>query len=116
MGEVGLRLVQMTPDEFRAIALSFPDTEEWSHMNHPDFRVKNKIFATLGPDLTWGMASLTREQQRDFMLMAPEVFRPSAGKWGEKGSTQIALAAVHDETLVREAVGQAWQNVGSKAK
>lgn len=85
-------------------------------MNHPDFRVKNKIFATLGPDLTWGMASLTPEQQQEFMLMAPDVFHPSAGKWGEKGATQIVLAAVSDAGIVREAIGQAWHNIGSKAK
>jgi predicted DNA-binding protein (MmcQ/YjbR family) len=49
----------MTPKEFRKIALSFPETEEESHMGHPDFRVSGKIFATLGPDEDWGMVKLT---------------------------------------------------------
>src|SRR5580704_13784852 len=45
----------MTPNDFRKLALSFPDTEERGHMNHPDFRVAGKIFATLGyPDKSWG--------------------------------------------------------------
>ena len=60
----------MTADEFREIALSFPETEERSHMNHPDFRVGGKIFATLGPDLTWGMAKLTPEQQQNYLLIS----------------------------------------------
>lgn len=47
-----LRSSNMTADEFREIALSFPATEERSHMNHPDFRVSGKIFASLGPDET----------------------------------------------------------------
>ena len=37
----------MTSEEFRLIALAFPDAEERSHMNHPDFRVGGKIFAKL---------------------------------------------------------------------
>jgi hypothetical protein len=40
----------MTADEFREIALSFDGTEEKSHMQHPDFRVGGKVFATLGPN------------------------------------------------------------------
>ena len=56
----------MTAEEFREIALSFPETEESSHMNHPDFRWRGKIFATLGPDESWGMAKLTPEQQQNF--------------------------------------------------
>ena len=43
----------MTVKDFRKIALSLPETEERVHMNHPDFRVAGKIFATLGyPDKT----------------------------------------------------------------
>lgn len=41
----------VTPEEFRSIALSFPETAEGSHMGHADFRVGGKIFATLAyPD------------------------------------------------------------------
>ena len=38
----------MTANDFRKLALSFPATAEHAHMNHPDFRVAGKIFATLG--------------------------------------------------------------------
>jgi hypothetical protein len=34
-------------DDFRRIAMSFPEAMESAHMNHPDFRVGGKIFATL---------------------------------------------------------------------
>ena len=53
----------MTADEFRSLALSFPETSENAHMGHPDFRVRGKIFATLGPDEDWGMVKLTTDQQ-----------------------------------------------------
>ena len=51
---------RMTADEFRRIALSLPEAVEIGHMGHPDFRVRKKIFATLGyPDDAWGMVKLT---------------------------------------------------------
>jgi hypothetical protein len=33
---------------FRRLALSLPEAAEGAHMGHPDFRVRNKIFASLG--------------------------------------------------------------------
>lgn len=98
----------MTPDEFRSIALSFPETEERSHMNHPDFRVGGKIFATLGPDLTWGMAKLTPAQQQEYMRVETG-FAPASGKWGEGGATLITLEGA-GEDAVRRALYAAWRN------
>jgi hypothetical protein len=41
----------VTAEDFRTFALSLPDAIESAHMHHPDFRVRGKIFATLGyPD------------------------------------------------------------------
>jgi hypothetical protein len=41
----------MTREQFRRMALSFPQSVESQHMDHPDFRVGGKIFATLSyPD------------------------------------------------------------------
>jgi hypothetical protein len=62
----------MTVGEFRKMALEIPTAVERSHMNHPDFRVAGKIFASLGaPDESWGMVKLTPEQQRAFIKKAP---------------------------------------------
>jgi hypothetical protein len=101
------KLNRMTADEFRAIALSFPETEESSHMNHPDFRVRGKIFATLSGDHTKGMASLTAELQADHMAMDAS-FHPASGAWGRSGSTMITLAAANVDA-VRSALAAAWE-------
>jgi len=53
----------VTAHEFRRLALGLPEASEAGHMGHPDFRVRGKIFATLGPQETWGMVKLTAEQQ-----------------------------------------------------
>lgn len=99
----------MTAEEFREIALSFPETEERSHHSHPDFRVRGKIFATLAPDDSWGMAKLTPAQQQDFLRFEP-AFKPASGKWGDGGATIITLADA-DEGVVRDALTAAWKNV-----
>lgn len=102
----------MTADEFRDIALSFPEAEERSHMNHPDFRVRGKIFATLGPDGTWGMAKLTPTQQQEFLRREP-AFKPASGKWGEGGATIITLAE-SDTAVLHDALAAAWHNIAKK--
>jgi hypothetical protein len=99
----------MTPDAYRRLALSFEDTVEASHMGHPDFRVGGKIFATLGPDEDWGMVKLTPEQQKSFMQIAPDAFKPASGAWGQRGATIVTLR-VAQKALVKEAMILAWRN------
>ena len=84
----------MTVNQFRRMALNLPEVEELGHMDHPDFRVGGKIFATLGyPDKKWGMVKLTPEQQRIFVPANPQVFVPAPGALGNPrqhtGSTEI---------------------------
>jgi hypothetical protein len=99
----------MTADEFRAIALSFPGTIELSHMNHPDFRVRGKIFASLGyPNAEWGMVALPPDEQDRVTQAEPDVFVPAKGAWGRAGSTQVYLRLARKRS-VRAAVRAAWQ-------
>jgi hypothetical protein len=103
----------MTASDFRELALALPDAEESSHMGHPDFRIKGKIFATLGyPTDLWGMVKLTSEQQNEFVQAAPEVFVPVKGKWGLQGSTSVCLEEANQEVLHR-ALLTAWTNISS---
>ena len=101
----------MTPAEFRKIALSFPETEERSHMDHPDFRLAGKIFATLGyPDKTRGMVKLSPEDQHNFSMDYPEAFFPVKGAWDRRGATSVHLKAAKKE-IMRQALEAAWRNV-----
>jgi hypothetical protein len=94
---------QMTPTDFRKLALSFPDVIESAHMHHPDFRVGGKIFATLGyPDENSAMVKLTRDAQAEFVCSNPGVFKPVIGAWGRQGSTDIHLPAAKIK-IVRKA-------------
>lgn len=104
----------MTANDFRKIALSLPETEERAHMNHPDFRVAGKIFATLGyPDKTRGMVKLLPEEQHYFSKDHPGVFIPVKGVWGRRGATSVILKSADREAL-RKAIHAAWRNTAPK--
>ena len=100
----------MTADDFRRLALSLPEASESAHMNHPDFRVGGKIFATLGyPDDGWGMVALTPVDQQLVVAAAPEVFVPAKGAWGRRGATLVHLQKAK-KTAVRDAMAAAWRS------
>jgi hypothetical protein len=100
----------MTPAEFRRLALGFPEAEESAHMNHPDFRIAGKIFATLGyPDKGHGMVILPAEEQARFLRGHAKAFAPAKGAWGKRGSTTVLLDCVDRATLKR-ALEIAWRN------
>jgi hypothetical protein len=104
----------VTANDFRRIALSFPEAVEHAHMNHPDFRVGGKIFATLGyPDKSHGMVKLSPEQQHYFSKDYPDVFVPVKGVWGRRGPTSVHLKAIDKKTL-HKAISAAWQNTAPK--
>jgi hypothetical protein len=106
----------MTANQFRKLALSLPGVVESSHVNHPDFRVRNKIFATLGyPDERWGMVKLTSDQQAALLRSEPDSFRPAAGAWGRGGSTIVLLSAAKVAQLF-PVIHQAWENVSARGK
>jgi hypothetical protein len=104
----------MTADDFRRIALSLPEVTEAAHMGHPDFRVKNRIFATLGyPGRGWAMVKLTPGEQDWLVQAAPLAFTPVTGAWGRAGYTNVKLRAAR-RGMVREALISAWRNRAPK--
>ena len=104
----------MTSHDFRRMALSLPETSEESHMEHPDFRVGGKIFATLGyPRNGWAMVKLTPQQQDTFMKAEPEVFVPVKGGWGRRGAPNVVLRSAPKQTL-RSALVAAWRKTAPK--
>jgi hypothetical protein len=83
-------------------------------MDHPDFRVRGKVFATLGyPDPAWGMVKLTPEQQAAFVRDEPTAFVAVKGAWGRRGATNVRLETVGQASL-RHALALAWRNVAPR--
>ena len=102
----------MTKESLRRLALALPGAEEKSHFGKADFRVRDKIFASLKDDRT-GVIKLTPEEQSVMVDAEPRIFQPIPGGWGRKGWTKIELAAA-DEVTLKSALLMAWRNVVPK--
>jgi hypothetical protein len=100
--------------DFRRHALALPGTVESSHMGHPDFRLNDRIFATLSAQAKGcGVLKLTIEQQQSFISELPAVFEPVHGGWGRMGMTFIYLAAAND-AILQGALATAYRNLELK--
>ncbi|GIL39812.1 hypothetical protein [Roseiterribacter gracilis] len=103
-----------TPDDFRELALACEGAVEGAHMGHADFRVFDRVFASLGyPDPAWGMIKLTKDEQALRLATVPGAFKPAAGAWGRHGSTMVKLDMVDSKTL-ESAIAAAWVYVAAK--
>lgn len=103
----------MTPEAFRVMALQLPEVIEGRHMSHPDFRVRGRIFATLGyPSDEFAAIMLAPEEQAEFVKKGRGAFAPVKGGWGLKGSTNVHLKRASPE-LVKRALQAAWARKSS---
>jgi hypothetical protein len=98
----------MNDQAFRIAALGLPEAEEKSHFGKADFRVRNRIFASL-PDQASAVLKLTREQQEMLSEAEPTLFAPIPGGWGARGWTRLMLANCDLATL-QSALWMAWRN------
>lgn len=98
----------MTPEDVRRIALELPAAIEKSHFGKADFRVRDRIFASL-PGNGCAVVKLTRDQQEMLCGSEPAIFQPVNGGWGRQGWTRISLVAADEPTLT-SALAMAWRN------
>ena len=102
-----------SPDTYRRLALALPGAVESSHMGAPDFRINDRIFATLAYGARGlGTLKLTPGQQAEFLADAPEHFTPAPGGWGRMGMTLVRLDA--PESVLNGALSTAFHNVLSR--
>ena len=94
----------------RQLALSMPETQEKSHFDIPDFRVKNKIFASIHIIKNYMMVKLSPIDQSVFCSYDKDVIFPVPGGWGRQGATFINLGKVR-KAMLRDAIQTAWKTV-----
>ncbi|CAN5450225.1 hypothetical protein BH10PSE5_BH10PSE5_26420 [soil metagenome] len=102
----------MTRDDIRAVALALPETEEQPHFDSTSFRVKGKIFATMG-DEPRATLKLDPEDQYNLSEAHPGVVAPVEGYWGRSGWTVVQCANLDPETL-SGLMRMAWVKVAPK--
>ena len=98
----------MTPEKFRQLALSLPETSASQHMNRPDFRVWGEVFASLFPEEEWGVVKLARELQAELINKEPIVFEACSGAWGRDGATIVFLKDAEEGSVFRALIS-AWR-------
>lgn len=98
----------VTPEEAKAIALSFEGTREKPHFHRTAFTVTNKIFATL--TVKEQILNLMFDPQTQFIFCPPnsDVIFPVPNKWGLKGATTINLKKANKK-LVKAALEKAYK-------
>ncbi len=100
-----------TVAQARRIFLEQPGAEEKSHMAHPDFRVQNKIFATLWPDRNVAVVMLSAADITAAAQMNPEAL--TLKHWGKKPYLEVDLARAN-VALLRALARAAWRNRAPK--
>ncbi|MES2372790.1 MAG: MmcQ/YjbR family DNA-binding protein [Bacteroidota bacterium] len=93
-------------NNFRKLALAFPDAEEHPHFHLASFRVKKKIFATLWEKENRAMLKLSLVDQSVFCTYHG-VFSPVPGGWGSKGATFVDLGKVRAD-MFKDALQAAY--------
>ena len=100
-----------TVAQARRAFLEQPEAEEKSHMGHPDFRVRNKIFATLWPDRNVAVVRLSSADITAVLQMNPEAL--TLKHWGKSPYLEVNLARAN-LALLRALAHSAWRQHAPK--
>jgi hypothetical protein len=108
---LGGKGIMITDQDVRRIALSLPGAEEKSHVGRPDFRINNRIFATLRRSHGCAVVKLSVADQSALVAMNPETF--AVNSWSHPGWTNISMKHITRREF-RNVVQAAWRNVAPK--
>jgi hypothetical protein len=100
----------ITRAQFAELALAMPEATQASHFGNADFRVRNKIFATLDTRAERGSLKVRSEIQQLLVSARPQAFVPAAGAWGNSGWTYVMLEHVELDEM-RELLADAWRRI-----
>lgn len=95
-----------TTEQARTIALALPEAQERAHMGHPDFRVRDKVFAGFPKEGRMSVR-LDAAEQAAALAATPAAISPAVGAWGRQGWTIVELALIAPGDLT-ELVEEAW--------
>ena len=103
----------LTIEKVRQFALELPEVVEKDHVGRPSFRTRNRIFATLWPEVNRAVVKLSPVEQAAFCENAPKVFFPVHGGWGRMGFTFVELSKANQRLFI-QALTSAWQFASRK--
>ncbi|HZC16893.1 MAG TPA: MmcQ/YjbR family DNA-binding protein [Caulobacteraceae bacterium] len=98
----------MTAAEFRAFALSLPETSQGEHSGLATFLVRGRRFATLDWPGPGQVAFALSPDELEMLLGACPAMARASGAWGARGHGHLDLAAA-DEATARSITAMAWR-------
>jgi hypothetical protein len=102
----------VTVSAARKILLALPDTEEKAHMGHPDFRVGNRVFASLAPrKKNIAVVKLSIANQTALLQIDPDAY--SLNGWSQQGWTNVHLDKMTPSRF-RALARESWSAVAAK--
>ncbi len=108
-------IIMVSIEEFRKLAMSFPDAAEEPHFEKTSFRIKKKIFATFDEKNNQAVLKLNEIDQSVFCSSSENIFYPVPNKWGQQGWTIVELLRVRPE-MFEDALIRSYENVAAKKK
>ncbi|MBV9324830.1 MAG: MmcQ/YjbR family DNA-binding protein [Chloroflexi bacterium] len=96
----------MSPGRIRELVAVLPETAEGAHHGHPDFRIGNRIFATLSEREDRVALRLTHIEARALAERSPKAFRLVSDR-EPIGWVSLDLAEA-DEGEVADLLEEAW--------
>lgn len=102
---------QMTPLDFKSLALSLPCVIEKPHFDRVSVRVdapRGKIITTILEAGATANVFLSPEEQDVLIGAEPAVFSKVPNKWGEAGATTLQLSNI-DEATALSALKLSWR-------
>jgi len=106
----------MTSAQFRKLALSFENTEEYPHFDRAAFKIKGKrIFATLHEESLTANLKLNPFDQSAFVTYGKGAIYPVPNKWGLQGWTTFEIKKVPKD-LLQDALTTAYAEADKKKK
>lgn len=103
----------LTSVDIRRIALALPEADEGPHFDATSFRVRKKIFCTMGPQGHSITVKLEPDDQHNLAEGHPDEIAPVEGYWGRNGWTAVRFAHL-EEALVAAVLRMAWAKVAPK--
>ena len=102
-------------ENFRKLAMSFPEVNEEPHFEKTSFRINKKIFATFDEKNNRAILKLNEIDQSVFCASSEMIFYPIPNKWGKQGWTIVELSKVRPK-IFEDALILSYQNVIAKKK
>ncbi|RIJ78695.1 MmcQ/YjbR family DNA-binding protein [Nakamurella silvestris] len=97
-------------DDVRRICLGLPETTENAAWGMPTFRVKNKIFASLGSEPGVLGFAVDQEERRELIASAPQIYFLKSGHDDNYHFARARLPQIDVEELA-ELLTESWRRI-----